>query len=371
MTKPLTGSSFRLTLAKFQRHLMVALCGVVAAVSPMRSRAQQISYYDFRAPATNPGQTSASCTANAAASGVQLCLNNSGGGLGFIQDNSTWALQLTQPAQSQSSSVWYSIPQNVAGGFTAWYSFKITPGSSPYGDGLAFVIQNAAGGAGMDPLSGCIATGSGLNALGFGGGCLGYGGIDNSLAIEADTFLDSYDPIDFPGLYDDSHIAIQSCGAGLANSTAHYASNSASPLVPTNCLALLGDTYAIASYPSNSQGSGQVTLADGNTHQVVIVYNGPKDSPANTIYVYLDPAFEPGTHTPVAGSTPILTGAFNIAQYVNLNNGTANIGFTAATGGSTQQNELLGFTFTPHGSGNANVCPSGATSPAPSATRFR
>ena len=360
MTNQFTGSSFRVTFARFQHYLIVALSGVAAAFSPMCSSAQQINYYDFNIPAANPGQTSTSCNANSAASGVLLCLNNTGGGLGFIQDNSTYALKLTdQYSMTQSSSVWYSIPQNVAGGFTTWYAFKITAGSSPAGDGLAFVIQNALGG-GLDQPSTCAETGSGLTALGAGGGCLGYGGMDNSLAIEADTFVDSYDPYDLGfGAYDASHIALQSCGLGAANSPVHYVSNAASPLVPTSCLVSLGGTYGIASYPN------QVRLSDGNVHQVVVVYNGPNDSPANTIFVYLDPTFDTGTHTPVAGSTPILSGPFNIAQYVNLNNGTANIGFTAATGGSTEQNELMGFTFTPHDSGNANVCPAGATTPAP------
>ncbi len=218
---------------------------------------------------------------------------------------------------------------------------KSRPDLRRAGDGLAFVIQNALGG-GVDQPSNCAETGSGLTALGAGGGCLGYGGMDNSLAIEADTFVDSYDPYDLGfGAYDASHIALQSCGLGTANSPAHYVSNADSPLVPTSCLVSLGGTYGIASYPN------QVRLSDGNVHQVVVVYNGPNDSPANTIYVYLDPTFDTGTHTPVAGSTPILSGPFNIAQYVNLNNGTANIGFTAATGGSTEQNELMGFTFTP------------------------
>jgi sugar lactone lactonase YvrE/uncharacterized protein (DUF2345 family) len=365
----------------FQRCLILALCGVaLATLFPYHSSAQ-VTYNDFNIPQANSGQTSATCASGSAAPGVLFCFNFVGNGLSFIQDNSyttsidpnetngsAFALQLTQNAGSQSSSMWYSIPQNVAGGFTAWYAFKITPGSSPYGDGLAFVIQNALGGGAISSFgASCAETGSGLTTLGGGGGCIGYGAIDNSIALEADTFADSYDPWDFGnGDYDDNHIAMQDCGAGLANSPAHYTSNSVSPLVPISCLVPLGGgTYAIASDPSSSAGTGGVNIADGYPHQIVVVYNGPNDSPANYIYVYIDPAFNPGTHTPVEGSTPIFSGPFNIAQSINLNNGTAYVGFTAATGGSYQQNELMGFSFTPHNSASANVCPSGQTTPAP------
>ena len=75
--------------------------------------------------------------------------------------------------------------------------------------------------------------------------------------------------------------------------------------------------------PVPQRAPAESTSADGNPHQVVIVYNGPNDSPANYLYVYLDPAFNPGTHTPVAGSVPIFSGPFDITQHINLKNGTA------------------------------------------------
>ncbi len=93
--------------------------------------------------------------------------------------------------------------------------------------------------------------------------------------------------------------------------------------------------------------------------------------PANYIYVYLDPAFNPGTHTPVAGSTPLFSGPFDITKYMNLNNGTAYVGFTAATGGCFEQHELMGFAFTPHNYASANVCPPEQPHRRHAATRFR
>jgi uncharacterized protein (DUF2345 family) len=382
------GSASKVTFASFQRRLIVALCCVAfAAFFPRQSSAQQVTYYDFNTPAANSGLTSAACSPSSAAPGVLFCFNYTGNGLSFNQDNSyttsidpnetngtAFALELTQSTTAQASSVWYSIPQNVASGFTAWYTFRISNLSAPPGDGLAFVIQNAVGGGAVDLASSCVEIGSGLTVLGGGGGCLGYGGIDNSIALEADTFPDSYDPWD-SGVdsYYDNHIAMQDCGPGLVNSPAHYNSNLEPPtpdFVPTNCLVTLNDTnppitYAIASNPSSSAGTGTVYVYDSAPHQVVIVYNGPNDSPKNYISVYLDPNFNPGTHTPAAGSTPIFSGTFDITQALNLNNGTAYIGFTGGTGGSYQQQEIMGFSFTPHSAANANVCPFGQTTPAP------
>jgi len=189
MTKQLAGSARNVRFAGIQQLLVAALCAVAfAGLSPRGSRAQQLSYYDFNTPQATPGQSSTACNSIAggpAANGVRFCLNNSGGGLSYSQDfypplidpnastdggmgSANYTLQLTGPTGSQASSVWYSIPQNVKGGFTAWYAFKISNASSPTGDGFAFVIQNAAGN-GTDLLTHCAESGSGLTALGGAG----------------------------------------------------------------------------------------------------------------------------------------------------------------------------------------------------------
>ena len=396
MTTQSSASTSRVRFAGFQRHLIMALCGVAfATLFPYRSSAQAVSYYDFNTPNANSGQTSTSCgtiSGGPAASGILFCFNYPAlgtDGLGYIQDfypplidpnastdsdsgSTNSALQITENAGSEDSSMWFSIPQNVLDGFTAWYTVKIShqandPSNYFTADGFAFVIQNAAGTPPntKDPISSCTETGSGLTVLGEGGGGLGYCGIDNSVALEMDTFWDDpYDPEQTSQgwMYDDNHMALQSCGPGNQNSVSH--------LTTPNCLITLGNgsstliTNPITSAVSPATGSA-VTLADGNPHQVVIIYNGLNDAPKNYLYVYLDPAFNPGTHTPVAGSVPLFSGPFDITNYVNLNNGTAYVGFTAATGGDWEQHEVMGFTFTPHNFASANVCPSGQTTPAP------
>ena len=383
-------SASKRSFAGLQQNLIVALCGVVfAALFAQGSSAQQAIYYDFNTPNATPGQTSASCgtiVGGPAAAGVFFCFNYLAAGtdgLSYIQDfypplidpnastdadtgSTNYALQLTAAQGSQTSSMWYSIPQDVADGFTVWYAVKLTPAISGSNcctaDGLAFVIQNAAGGQ-TDSITSTPEAGSGFTVVGGAGGGLGYGGIDNSVALEMDSFYNSnYDPNDGYG-NDGNHMALQSCGPSVANSPAHYVSGNTA--APTNCLVKLNSTGAIASNPHSSATSASVYLPDGNPHQVVMVYNGPNDSPANYLYIYLDPAFNAGTHTPVSGSTPLFSGPFDITQYIHLNNGTAYVGFTAANGFNYEQHELMGFAFTSHTFGNVNVCPSGQTTPAP------
>ncbi len=376
MTTQSAGSTSSGCLAAIQRHLITALCGAAFGAFFPHPSSAQVTYSDFNTPQANSGQTSTSCGTIAggpAANGVLFCFNSVLGsdGLSYFQDfyppfidpnastdgdagSTDYALQVTANAESQASSMWFSIPQDVRDGFTAWYTVKIShvaddPSNYFTADGLAFVIQNAAGTPPltMDPISNCTETGSGFTVLGGGGGCIGYGGIDNSVALEMDTFWDEpYDPEQASQgwMYDDNHMALQSCGPGKQNSISH--------LTTPNCLITLGGTSTLVTNLSTSvvppASASAVTLADGNPHQVVIDYNGPNDSPANTISVYLDAAYDPGTHTPVAGSTPLFTGPFDITNSINLNNGTAYVGFTAANGGDWEQHEVMGFSFTPH-----------------------
>ena len=333
--------------------------------------AQQITYYDFNVPASAQAPY-ASCTPSSAT--PLVCLNNNpslpnSAGPTYAttpypatidpnqQDvppvpSSNQAVQLTQPIGSQGGSLWFRAPQKVANGFTAYFTFQITPSSysTNTADGLAFVIQNALGhGVSGTPGSEnyCTENNAGPTVTGNNGGCIGYGGIDNSVAFEFDTFANGWDPFALgAGSYNDNHIAIMSCGAG-ANSPVHSGPCQVYLNANTNA-----PQEALVNNPSG------VTLADGNIHQVVITYNGPNEANPNLVQVFIDPVFVAGTHTPVAGSVPALSGVYNLTGNLNLINSaggnsapsldSAYVGFTSSTGASFEQHTLLNWTFTPH-----------------------
>lgn len=258
----------------------------------------------------------------------------------------------TDPAtlKVQAGSMWFSVPQKVSGGFTSYFAFRMTPSanSQTTADGIAFVIQNSAGGGSStttdEPNQPCAETGSGLSVIGGTGECIGYGGIDNSLAIELDTFKNDYDPVSANAAPNGgaNHIAIQNCGAGLANSPDHSGS----------CQVQLNSATPDSIIPAiNSQLA--VMLADDNVHEVVIEYSGPTEATPNRLRIYIDPPFVHGTHTPDVTAIPVIDGIYDIAANLNLiNSGTANdsayVGFTAATGSDFEQHEVLAWTFTPH-----------------------
>lgn len=364
-----------MTSLKSRRNLsLAALAATIAlTLSAASASAQQVTYYNFNTPATaTPLQYSYGCSATNTSSNPLFCLNFPVGPTApgttrnptFIQDpapttqnpNPPYAVQMTHSQTSQDASMWFSVPQNVASGFNVWFEFKITPGGAyATADGIAFVIQNALS-QGTDAVTQCGSTGQGPTALGGGGGCLGYGGIPNSVALEFDTYNNEpWDSADYgSGSNYANHIALQGCGLNQGSPVA----NSPSHIGTGNCLLSLGgpNNTSVSTLISNPQTSTAsptpVTLADGSVHQVVMVYNGPLDTPANTLSVYLDPQFNPGTLTPVAGSVPLFTGTFDITQYINLSSQSgfspAYVGFTSATGSAFEQHELMAWTFTPH-----------------------
>jgi uncharacterized repeat protein (TIGR02543 family) len=364
-----------------QTLLLVALLTSALLALPGRNAsAQQITYYDFNTPQATPSQYSYSCSPIAVNTPL-FCFNGTTGNPSFLLDTfpasidpiltdnppvsgSWYATQMTSAAGGQAASLWFSVPQVVANGFTSWFAFKFTPNGNSYAtaDGLAFVIQNSQGvHTASDPIAGCVATGAGPTALGTGGGCLSYGGIDNSLALEFDTYNNGagFDPDDLGGSNNDNHIALQNCGAGVPNSPVHYSFTNASSQTE-NCQVSLGgpNESTVPTLVSNPQsstpGNGTVTLADGNVHQVVVVYNGPNElNNPNLLQVFIDPPYVSGTHTPTSSATPVISGTYNLATALNLlNSGTANdsayIGFTSATGSAFEEHELMAWTFTPH-----------------------
>jgi hypothetical protein len=223
----------------------------------------------------------------------------------------------------------YWACQPVTGGFDTTFTYQIigqTP-TSDLADGFAFVI-------GRNP--DWTEETSGYKHVGAGGCEIGYGRIKNSLAVEFDTFYNNEgEPCDWMGDADDHHISVQSKGP-LPNSPSHI-------IIPGSPNPDYNALIARTSF-------NPALLRDRGVHQARIVYD---PSQAESLKIYLD------------GVQKLQT-SVNLATLLNLPNGKAWVGFTAAVGAVTAQYDILAWQF----QGNAPpatvtptpvVCPWGGT----------
>ena len=216
------------------------------------------------------------------------------------------ALLLNPATANQRGTAWHQTQQPVTGGFLTSFAFRMSPGGA---DGMTFIIHNDAAGTG---------------AIAQAGGSLGWTSeplvatntMINLLVIEIDTYLNGNfgDP-------DNNHISVH--------------------LVPTLPTTASGadEFYSIA------RVTAPVTMADGQIHTLCISYV------PGSLDLFLDGALTPTLSIPFDFGT----GAMNLTGTqlagLNLPNGTAYVGFTGATGGLVQTNEVLSWTF-----GTAGPC---------------
>jgi len=228
-------------------------------------------------------------------------------------------LRLTPNATYISGSAWYKTPVPVSGSFSTTFTFQMSGTTSGVGDGIAFLIQNSeAGTSAIDASNGTDGC-----SIGFGQvtphdnvlPCTGStGGIPNSLAIEFDAFQNS-DINDVSP----NHVAIQSCGTA-ANS------------VDSVCRI---DDFDLT--------TSEISLANGYVHTATITYTPPAPNAVcegtcpGTLDVILD-----GVDLFSDGGV-----SFDMTSIGLGPNGTALVGFTAATGGADDNQDILSWTFTP------------------------
>ncbi len=219
-------------------------------------------------------------------------------------------LQLTPAVTFQDGSAWFNIAQPVAGAFSTTFTFQLTGSNTGYGpaDGIAFVIQNSPAGTGALGPDGC--------GIGFGDSAYctsSTGGIPNSLAVEFNTFNNGtgVDP-------SNSDVTIQNCSGIGANS------------VDQSCSIAFNDLTKLAS---------PINIADGNVHTVTINYSGPATTLLDVILDGID-LFPKTVANPSGGVL------FNMTT-IGLNSGNAWVGFTAATGGGDDNQDILSWTFSP------------------------
>jgi len=198
-------------------------------------------------------------------------------------------LLLTSSRRNQRGAAWYTTKVAVDTGFQTTFRFRI---SRDGGDGFAFVVQN-----------------HNYSALGIHGGSLGYGGsirggrddgkgIPNSIAVEFDIWNSGSD---FPDGGGKNHISVNTRGE-LPNSVGHKSS--------------LGSISDIRD------------ISDGRIHTVQIVYD------TETMKVFLDNLEE-----------PVLTVPVHLPSRLQLDDGRALVGFTAATGASSEEHEIISWLF--------------------------
>lgn len=233
----------------------------------------------------------------------------------------------------EASSVFFNLKQPISMGFTTYFSFTMHNPTTTVGpgDGFSFLIQNSSS---TDSTMG--ASGAGLTALGAGSvlagaGGLGYAGISNSLAVEFDVNQDAWDP-------NSNHVAVQSCGTNF-NTPVH---------IP-GLFTIGQNTHVSSCLVSPSAITSNINmLADGTLHQVVIEYDPPSSKyPNGALMVWVDPQLIKGTHTAKSTSPPVINIPFTIAG-LNLDGGSAWVGFTASQSQKETVQDINEWEFTPH-----------------------
>ena len=230
------------------------------------------------------------------------------------------AVRLTKSEKNSTGAVWYNTMQRVELGFEATFSFRINELSQHCktavvieercmergGDGIAFVVHE-----------------NGYNkALGADGASIGYGGIDNSIAVEFDTWYNA----DLGDVYQ-NHVAVHTLGR--------------QPNTPSSRSRLAG-TVRIPN------------LADGNRHTARVRYENWMEPDSVTdeswspspysldwlqfgsgvLKVYLDDL-----------DRPILSLPIIINNTLALMGGHAWVGVTASTGVAQQAQHVYSLSF--------------------------
>lgn len=212
---------------------------------------------------------------------------------------------VTYSQEEKTGGVWHTVPIDATIGFSTSFVMEMNNGvkigiddfSSPGADGFAFVIQA------MD-----------TDVLGGGGYSLGYGGIQNSLAVEFDSFSNDDKQVEDINDPDGNHVAVQS--RGLEENSAYHDDE--------NTLAIVPDAIEL--------------VADGRPYHIKIEYNYEEDS---TFVVYVDTTgdfLEP----------MIEIKDFDLARYLKMiEEKYVYLGITSSTGESYESHELLSWEYCP------------------------
>lgn len=200
---------------------------------------------------------------------------------------------LTDKAKNSVGSAWLKDKLNISGGFSSEFVFNIDGTNGlPTGEGFAFVIQNKSD------------TVIGTNSAG-----LGYSGMKNTFAIEFD--IDSNSTTNDPNA---SHIAALASKA-VITSTHNSPNQIACKKIP-------------------------ITISKNGDKNYFVKIDYDKRGAYLNVYLSQDAIFK---NADLVLSIP----NFKLEDYIELPSGMAYLGFTGATGLSTEKHEILKWEVCP------------------------
>jgi len=224
---------------------------------------------------------------NGFASISDLSLNGNG------ISNTSNILQLTDAMNGEASSAFGNTPQGVDT-FDTTFDFTYGTTAPPNADGFTFTIQNSAAGA---------------TAVGGGGGGLGYAGLGTSVGIKFDIYPNE----DQTGVYLN--------GAGITDSAQPPSTTPVGNGVNIDLTKKTDGTASGIDFHANP----------GDDYHVHLVYDGTTLTE---------------TVTDVTNNNATVTQQYTVNIPAAVNDHTAFVGFTAATGGLNAEQDITKWKFT-------------------------
>lgn len=217
------------------------------------------------------------------------------------------SLRLTPNVGGQAASCYHGVQVAVNAGFQTTFEFQILNGGSGSGaDGMSFIIHNDAAGS--------AALGDNGSALAYAGYTAGSG-ISNGLVIEIDTWDNGN------GDLSDNEVSIHTSGTGQLD---------------------FNEVTSLGHVPP------AVNMSDGAIHTLRVLHSGEQ------VEVFLDDMTTPivsAAHSFSTGGTYI--GGATVGGLDLANGSSAWVGFTASTGGVSEDHDVLSWSFTSGGLGTS------------------
>lgn len=219
-------------------------------------------------------------------------------------------LRLTPAKADRTSSAYYNEKMPVVGGFETTFDFRISRPGKPEGvegergaDGFSFIIQN-----------------QGLEAYGGRGPDKGYGGIMNAVVVDFDIYQNTED-----GDPNGNHVSVQvSRGTGAVQADENY-------------------RVAIGSSSTHEGLPVDFISNEQESHMARVVYTpAAAEGETGLLQIFIDNMEAP------------LEAEINLEEYLNSEDGSAYVGFTASTNQAYgwAAHDILNWTFQPATSGN-------------------